>query len=124
MRAKGVMKVDTFAKFLFLSKFLNSDKLFKEEADMYCEKMKIENPWTFAKFFLAVLGSAIHPQNWGNHVLDLSHFWPEQLIKEFGTEPMELAGKEKVSLNMDVVTKPFLFLSPKKILVLDWGFQG
>ena len=122
LRAKGVMKVDTFGRFLFLSKFLDSDELLREEADMYCEKMKIENPWTFAKFFLAVLASAMHPQNWGNHMLDLSHHWPEKLMREFGTDPTELAGKEKVSLNMDVVTKPFLFLTPEKILVLDYNF--
>ncbi len=122
LRAKGVMKVDTFGRFLFLSKFLDSDELLREEADTYCEKMKIENPWTFAKFFLAVLAAAIHPQNWGNHILDLSHHWPEKLMREFGADPMELAGKEKVSLNMDVVTKPFLFLTSEKILVLDYNF--
>lgn len=122
LRAKGVMKVDTFGRFLFLSKFIDSDEMLREEADMYCEKMKIENPWTFAKFFLAVLASAIHPQNWGNHMLDLAHLWPEKLMREFGADPMELAGKEKVSLNMDVVTKPFLFLKPEQILVLDYNF--
>lgn len=121
LRAKGVMKVNTFGKFLFLSKFLDSDELLREEADMYCEKMKIEDPWTFAKFFLAVLASAIHPQNWGNHMLDVSH-WPEKLMREFGADPQALAGKEKLSLNMDVVTKPFLFLSPEKALVLDYNF--
>ncbi|WP_316736719.1 hypothetical protein [Pedobacter aquatilis] len=122
LRAKGVMKVDTFGRFLFLSKFIDSDGLLREEADMYCENMKIENPWTFAKFFLAVLASAVHPQNWGNHMLDLAHLWPEKLMREFGADPMELAGKEKLSLNMDVVTKPFLFLKPEKILVLDYNF--
>lgn len=121
LRAKGPLKLVTLMKFAFLSKFLDVHAPLKNEALMYCKKMEIGNPWIFGKFFLFVLAWAMEQRNHGKHILNVNEM-PEKLMREFAIDPEALQAKDQLSLNMDVVAKPFYFATPTHAFVLDYSF--
>lgn len=121
LRNKGPLKIVTLMKFAFISKFLDVHEPLKEEAVFYCQKVGLGNPWLFGKFFLEVLTMAMTNANTGKHVLDVEGM-PELLVREFSLDVKSLKTKEQLSLNMDVVPKPFYFLTAKQAIILDYSF--
>jgi hypothetical protein len=120
LRTNVPLKLITLMKFAFISKFMADHPALKEYSVAYFTKMGLGNPWLFGKFFLEVLTNATAGINSGKHILNVDGL-PLQLIREFAIDRDSFAGKKGLSLNMDIVPKPFYFIDGDA-LILDYSF--
>ncbi|ETZ20937.1 hypothetical protein [Pedobacter sp. V48] len=93
----------------------------KKEAILYFKEIELGNPWFFGKFFLEVLVMGLARTNLGKHVLDLEGM-PKGLIHEFELKIGDLKNKENLSVNMDIVPKPFYCHEEGQAIILDYSF--
>ncbi|QPH38636.1 hypothetical protein [Pedobacter endophyticus] len=121
LRNTGPMKMMTLMKFAFISKFLDVHLALKQDAIEFCKEMQLGNPWLYGKFFLEVLTLALTSVNKGKHVLNVKDM-PERLMREYAIDISKLSGKDQLSLNMDIVPKPFYFIDDNQAIILDYSF--
>lgn len=121
IRSNFYSKIVTIMKFAFISKFLAENESTKVECLEYCKYFGIGNPWLFGKFFLDVLTFASMEDKTGKHILDTTGL-PLKLINDFILNKEIVKGKAFVSLNVDVVPKPFYMILDKYPLILDYNY--
>ncbi|WP_222538248.1 hypothetical protein [Pedobacter polysacchareus] len=119
---KGIYdKFTALIKIGFISKFLSEHDLVKDECQEFCRYYGINNPWLYGKFFLEVVGAPSKSDEFVKHVLDVNGI-PKRLISDFTLDKNELKKKEGLSLNMDIVPKPFYLLGDEHPIILDYNY--
>lgn len=121
LRRGDPLNMVTSMKFAFISKFVNEHQSLKSPAQKYFKKIGLGNPWLFNKFFMEVLTTVTWSANQGKHILELESM-PVGLIREFEFKLADLDTKDKLSLHMDVIPKPFYLIDEQQAIILDYSF--
>ena len=120
IRSNVYQKMFTLVKFAFAAKYISSASDFKQECRQFCTYYNIGNPWAFGRFFMDILQAILPENEEGKYTLETTGM-PASIINEFSIDKIKLAGHKKLSINMDIVPKPFYLIGTNAI-ILDYNF--
>ncbi|WP_026632758.1 hypothetical protein [Dyadobacter alkalitolerans] len=120
IRSNIYQKLFTMVKFGFAAKFISSAQDLKKECREFCAYYQLGTPWTFGRFFLDILQTILHEGKETKHVLDITGL-PASIVSEFSVDKTRLGGQGSLSVNMDIVPKPFYLIGTDAI-ILDYNF--
>lgn len=121
IRGNVYLKLIISMKFAFISKFLYDHTYLKVEGLEYCKYFQLGNPWRFGNFFLEMLAAFSNNDPDAKFILDASNI-PDRVVDDFTMNKAAIKGRKKISINMDVIPKPFYLLKDKDPLILDYNF--
>lgn len=108
-------------KLAFVSKFLSTNDRLREECMEFCNYYGIGNPWLYGYFFIMVVITPSQKDEVAKHIFDVTGV-PERLILDFTFKRDTVVTKEELSMNMDLVPKPFYLFHGEHPLILDYNY--
>jgi hypothetical protein len=120
IRSNVYQKMFAMVKFAFAAKYLAEAPDLQEVCREFCNHYQINNPWIFGKFFMSIYESILPKGQIGKHVMDLRGI-PANMLSDFTIDRNALSKRKSLSVNMDIIPKPF-YLLETDALVLDFDF--
>ncbi|KQS32906.1 hypothetical protein [Dyadobacter sp. Leaf189] len=113
-------KIFSMIRFAFIAKFLSDSQDFRKSCTEFCEYYEIANPWLFGRFFLDIFRIISSKEQLGNHILNVEGM-PAKLLSEFTMNMSTLSRKKDISVNMDIIPKPFYRIG-SDVIIIDYNF--
>ncbi len=120
IRSDIYQKMFMMVKFAFAAKFLSETGDLRKECREFCAHFQIDNPWVFGKFFLTIYESMLADGQSAKNILDLEGI-PSTIISEFTIDRSALERRKPLSINMDIIPKPFYPIGNDAV-ILDYDF--
>ncbi|WP_454802863.1 hypothetical protein [Mucilaginibacter phyllosphaerae] len=106
-------------KFLLVQRYFDSAPDAKKIMDSFQQNLGLGNVWNFAKTFMDLMGSVLSEDRTGQYIFHRNEI-PPQALELFSYE--KNVKKDKMSIHMDMVPKPFYQVDTDHFAVIDFSY--